>query len=71
MLTIPLSRMTQIKQALTQKPCTSQRYGQLIHDQLELDKSNDPDIKVWANRLYNADDPEALLMLADVIDPNN
>lgn len=71
MLTIPLSRMTQIKQALTQKPYTSQRYGQLIHDLLELDKSNDPEVKVWADRLYNADDAEAKRMIAEVIDPNN
>ena len=71
MLSIPLSRMNRINQALQTKPYTSRRYGQLIHDMLELNESNDPEVKVWADRLYNANDAEAKRMLAEVIDQNN
>ena len=49
----------------------AQRWGQAFYDYMELHKVTDPDEKVFCDKLYNADNDTAKMMVASRTDPMN
>lgn len=68
MLTIPLTR---VNEYMAQPAVPGQRAGQRFYDFMQLDKCTDPEVKEWADKLYNAPSSEAYAMIAAVTDPTN
>lgn len=44
------------------------RWGQAFYDYMKMDKVTNPDYRAWADKLYNASDKEAKVMVTQVTD---